>query len=36
VLLAGSDAASGLIDPALPAVIAIGVAATATSGLTRF
>ena len=33
VLLAGSDAASALIDPALPAVIAMGVAATATSGL---
>jgi len=35
MVLAGSDVASGLINPALPAFIAVSVAATATSGAHR-
>jgi len=35
MVLAGSDVASGLINPALPAFLAVSVAATATSGAHR-
>lgn len=33
VVLAGSDAATAFIDPALPAIVAVGIAGSVASGI---